>query len=72
MNFLKTFFAILFAHRVMSVIITIVIGAILFYMVSDLDFMDKVFEGTTVWLNKNMGAMSTWVIDAIGRIKGKF
>jgi len=56
----------------MSVIITIVIGAILFFMVSDLDFMDKVFEGTMVWINKNMSAMSAWVIDATSRIMGKF
>lgn len=72
MNFLKTMFAVLFAHRVMSVIITIVIGTILFFMVSDLEFMDKVFESTMVWINKNTGAMSTWIIDATSRIMGKF
>jgi len=72
MDFLKTLFAVLFAHRVMSIIITIVIAFIIFYMVSDLEFMNRVFEGTMVWLNKNIGAMSNWIINAIQLVMSKF
>jgi biotin transporter BioY len=72
MNFLKTFFAFIFTYRVLSVLVTILIGFLIFYMVSDLEFMDKVFNGVITWINRNVNAIVAWVLDAVRLIQSKF
>jgi hypothetical protein len=72
MNFLKTMFAMLFAHRVLSVLVTIVIGAIIFFMISDIEFVNKLFDGTTKWIDENSSNIAKSVGAFIENIFSKF
>lgn len=72
MNFLKTLFSIFVAHRIMNVIITVIIGLVIFFMVTDVNFMTNLMNKVKTILDMNESAIGNWFVEFFNAIKNAF